>query len=163
MSAKITLLQEDINQLPVDALVHCQYSQEDFLCQYNYEQDELGQGEIVKITRPADAPWVADNMLSLRANWGSAISQERASLIASAYRHVLEFADASDIRSVAFNVLGAEGEIDDATLAQLCELAVRRVSEASIIYDNLRKIIVCARNEQEYRFLVSALQTLQLH
>ena len=70
MSAKITLLQEDINQLPVDALVHCQYSQEDFLCQYNYEQDEqdeLGQGEIVKITRPADAPWVADNMLSLKA------------------------------------------------------------------------------------------------
>ncbi|MAD16414.1 MAG: hypothetical protein CL579_10105 [Alteromonadaceae bacterium] len=163
MSAKITLLQEDINQLPVDALVHCQYSQEDFLYQYNHEQGELGQGEIVKITRPADAPWVADNMLSLKANWGSAISQERASLIASAYRHVLEFADASDIRSVAFNVLGAEGEIDDAILAQLCELAVRRVSEASIIYDNLRKIIVCARNEQEYRFLVSALQTLQLH
>jgi O-acetyl-ADP-ribose deacetylase (regulator of RNase III) len=168
MSAKITLLQEDINQLPVDALVHCQYSQEDSLYQYNHEQlepeqPELGQGAVVKITRPADAPWVADNMLLLKANWGSAVSHQRASLIASAYRHVLEFADTSDIRSVAFNVLGAEGESDDATLAQLCELAVRRVSEASITYNNLRKIIVCARNEQEYRFLVSALQTLQLH
>ncbi|ABG42123.1 hypothetical protein Patl_3621 [Paraglaciecola sp. T6c] len=165
MSAKITLLQEDINQLPVDALVRCQYSQGDSLYQYNHEQlePELGQGAVIKITRPADAQWVADVMLLLKANWDSAAPQEKASLIEIAYHQVLDFADTSNIRSVAFNVLGAESESDDATLAQLCGLAVRRVSEASITYSNLRKIIVCARNEQEYRYLVSALQTLQLH
>ncbi|QHJ13038.1 hypothetical protein FX988_03296 [Paraglaciecola mesophila] len=154
MTAKITLLQEDINQLAVDALVCCQYS----------SVSKLAEASLVNVPRSPDAVWQAQNMLRLDIPWYAEPHVSKDALIARAYRQVFEFADGADIRSIALNVLGPENcnEVTSASMEH-CGLAIRCVSEASIRYNNLRKIILCARDEQEYQYLVSALQSVQLH
>lgn len=154
MTAKITLLQEDINQLAVDALVHCQYS----------SVSKLTEITLADISRSPDAVWQAQNMLQLDIPLNAQSPVSKDALIAQAYRQAFEFADGADIRSIALNVLGPENsnEVMSASMEH-CGLAIRCVSEASIRYNNLRKIILCARDEQEYQYLVSALQSVQLH
>ncbi|MBJ2136352.1 hypothetical protein KO519_11930 [Paraglaciecola agarilytica] len=154
MTAKITLLQEDINQLAVDALVRCQYS----------SVSKLTEITLADISRSPDAAWQAQNMLQLDIPLNAQSPVSKDALIAQAYRRAFEFADGADIRSIALNVLGPENsnEVMSASMEH-CGLAIRCVSEASIRYNNLRKIILCARDEQEYQYLVSALQSVQLH
>ncbi|MBN23885.1 MAG: hypothetical protein CL578_02415 [Alteromonadaceae bacterium] len=154
MTAKITLLQEDINQLAVDALVRCQYS----------SVSKLTEITLADISRSPDAVWQAQNMLQLDIPLNAQSPVSKDALIAQAYRRAFEFADGADIRSIALNVLGPENsnEVMSASMEH-CGLAIRCVSEASIRYNNLRKIILCARDEQEYQYLVSALQSVQLH
>ncbi|AEE24544.1 hypothetical protein Glaag_3614 [Glaciecola sp. 4H-3-7+YE-5] len=154
MTAKITLLQEDINQLAVDALVRCQYS----------SVSKLTEITLADISRSPDAVWQAQNMLQLDIPLNAQSPVSKDALIAQAYRQAFEFADGADIRSIALNVLGPENcnEVMSASMEH-CGLAIRCVSEASIRYNNLRKIILCARDEQEYQYLVSALQSVQLH
>lgn len=154
MTAKITLLQEDINQLAVDALVRCQYS----------SVSKLTEITLADISRSPDAAWQAQNMLQLDIPLNAQSPVSKDALIAQAYRQAFEFADGADIRSIALNVLGPENsnEVMSASMEH-CGLAIRCVSEASIRYNNLRKIILCARDEQEYQYLVSALQSVQLH
>ena len=154
MTAKITLLQEDINQLAVDALVRCQYS----------SVSKLTEITLADISRSPDAAWQAQNMLQLDIPLNAQSHVSKDTLIAQAYRQAFEFADGADIRSIALNVLGPENcnEVTSASMEH-CGLAIRCVSEASIRYNNLRKIILCARDEQEYQYLVSALQSVQLH
>ena len=53
MTAKITLLQEDINQLAVDALVRCQYS----------SVSKLTEITLANISRSPDAAWQAQKAL----------------------------------------------------------------------------------------------------
>lgn len=154
MTAKITLLQEDINQLSVDALVCCQYS----------SVSKLTEITLADISRSPDAAWQAQNMLQLDIPLNAQSPVSKDALIAQAYRQAFEFADGADIRSIALNVLGPENcnEVTSSSMEH-CGLAIRCVSEASIRYNNLRKIILCARDEQEYQYLVSALQSVQLH
>lgn len=154
MTAKITLLQEDINQLAVDALIRCQYS----------SVSKLTEITLANISRSPDAVWQAQNMLQLDIPLNAQSPVSKDALIAQAYRQAFEFADDTDIRSIALNVLGPEN-CNEAMSASMehCGLAIRCVSEASIGYNNLRKIILCARDEQEYQYLVSALQSVQLH
>ncbi|MGY0637308.1 MAG: hypothetical protein ACW7DW_10285 [Paraglaciecola chathamensis] len=154
MTAKITLLQEDINQLAVDALVRCQYS----------SVSKLTEITLADISRSPDAAWQAQNTLQLDVPLNAQSPVSKDTLIAQAYRQAFEFADGADIRSIALNVLGPENcnEVMSASMEH-CGLAIRCVSEASIRYNNLRKIILCARDEQEYQYLVSALQSVQLH
>lgn len=154
MTAKITLLQEDINQLAVDALVRSQYS----------SVSKLTEITLADISRSPDAAWQAQNTLQLDVPLNAQSPVSKDTLIAQAYRQAFEFADGADIRSIALNVLGPENcnEVMSASMEH-CGLAIRCVSEASIRYNNLRKIILCARDEQEYQYLVSALQSVQLH
>ncbi|WP_339767408.1 hypothetical protein [uncultured Paraglaciecola sp.] len=163
MTAKITLIQEDINLLQVDAIVSITYL-EGSQDQNSAVQATDGMWVEMAKTTPDD-PWVAGTVIKLKLPSEVKSLDDISAEIYSGYCQALSSAAASELRSIALGVIGHHSQADNNGLStvHLCQLAITAVNEASIQYDSLRKIIICARNEQEYACLVEALQGEQLH
>ena len=163
MTAKITLIQEDINLLQVDAIVSITYL-EGSQDQNSAVQATDGMWVEMAKTTPDD-PWVAGTVVKLKLPSEVKSLDDISAEIYSGYCQALSSAAASELRSIALGVIGHHSQADNNGLStvHLCQLAITAVNEASIQYDSLRKIIICARNEQEYACLVEALQGEQLH
>ncbi|WP_166424339.1 hypothetical protein [Paraglaciecola sp. 20A4] len=163
MTAKITLIQEDINLLPVDAIINITY------LEGSQEQKNADQGtdgiwlDIAQTT--ADDPWVAKTVIKLELSSEVESLDALSAQIYAAYCQALSRAAASELRSIALVVIGqrTSADIGGLSILYLCQLAITAVNEASIQYDSLRKIIICAQDEEEYACLVKALQGKQLH
>ncbi|GAC34435.1 macro domain-containing protein [Paraglaciecola polaris] len=163
MAAKITLIQEDINQLQVDSIVVCSYLSSS---KGHDENRQSVDGVSISIAETiASDPWLAEVVIQLNISHVTDSAKDTSAQIHSSYCQALHCADGAGIRSIAFRVMGNHESTGPCMLsaAHLCQLAISAVSEASIQYDNLRKIIICAQSDAQYACLVDALQSEQLH
>lgn len=173
MTTKITLLQDDISNLQVDAVVNAANS------------TLLGGGGVDgAIHRGAGAELLAAcKMLDGCATGEAKITpgfqlpakfvihtvgpiwqgggKNETALLASCYRRVLQVASENGVRSIAFPAIscGAYGF----PVQQACRIAVTTVSEEIPHHPNIRKLIFCAFDPIVHECLLHELGQTQLH
>lgn len=173
MTAKITLLREDITQLKVDVIVNAANS------------TLLGGGgvdgaihrsagpellEACKLLNGCDtgeakitpgfqlaAKWVVH---AVGPVWQGGGHHEAESLI-SCYQKSLLLAEENGARSVAFPAISCG--VYGYPIEQACNIAVNTVSESVLTLNNVRKVIFCAFDERVYSSLLDALSNSKLH
>lgn len=173
MSAKITLLQDDITHLQVDAIVNAG------------NHSLLGGGGVDGAIHKAAGPDLLRSCKKLAGCktgeakitpgfllpsqyvihtvgpiWQGGLNNERADL-AWCYRNVLRLAAQYPIRSIAFPAIscGAYGfPVDEA-----CSIAINTVIEELGHYVDLRKVIFCAYDDMTHQKLLDALARTQVH
>lgn len=173
MTAKITILQDNITTLGIDAIVNAANTSllggggvdgaihkaaGSGLLQ---ECKTLGGCETgdAKITAGYELP--AKHVIHTVGPIWRGGDQKEAALLKSCYERVLSVADQNHIRSIAFPAIscGVYGYPKD----QACHIAVSTVAELISHYPNLRKVIFCAFDEQMYEHFLDALQAIQMH
>jgi O-acetyl-ADP-ribose deacetylase (regulator of RNase III) len=173
MSAKITVLQDDITHLQVDAIVNA--------CNHTLLGGGGVDGAIHRAAGP-DLQRACKKLAGCKTGeakitpgfllpsqyvihtvgpvWQGGRGNERQEL-ALCYRNVLRLAAQYPIRSIAFPAIscGAYGfPIDEA-----CSIAVNTVIEEVGHYVHLRKVIFCAFDDMTHQKLLNALGRTQLH
>ena len=173
MTAKITLIQNDITQLNVGAVVNAANS------------SLLGGGGVDGAIHRAAGPALLEACRKLggcptgeaRVTEGYNLparyvihtvgpiwqggGSDEASLLASCYRKTLELADQKDIRSIAFPAISCG--VYGYPIEQACQIAVDVISEQVSIYPNLRKVILCAFDDVVYQGWLQALSNSKMH
>jgi O-acetyl-ADP-ribose deacetylase (regulator of RNase III) len=173
LSAKLTILKEDITKLRVDAIVNAaknsllggggvdgaihQTAGPELLA----ECKSLGGCETgeAKITDAYALP--AKKIIhTVGPIWQGGLSKEPESL-ASCYRNSLTLAAKSHLRTIAFPAIscGVYGYPID----QACQIAISTVTAEVALLENIRKVIFCAFDDVVYEHLLTALQQTQMH
>jgi O-acetyl-ADP-ribose deacetylase (regulator of RNase III) len=173
MTAKITLLQDDITSLGVDAIVNAANA------------SLLGGGGVDGTIHKAAGPdllkackelngcvtgeakitpgfnLLAKHVIHTVGPIWQGGKQNEANQLASCYKVALAIADKNGIRSIAFPAIscGAYGF----PIAQACSIAVNTVAEALTHESNIRKVIFCAFDPLVHESLLTALGQSQLH
>lgn len=173
MTAKITIIQEDITRLSVDAIVNA--ANNSLLggggvdgaihraagAELKAECSKLNgcrTGD-AKITQGYNLP--AKHVIhTVGPRWYGG-GQGEAQLLASCYRECLARANENGIRSIAFPAVSCG--VYGYPLQAGCQIAMQTVAEEVAQYEDIRKVIFCAFSEDVYQAFVSAMQSLQLH
>ncbi len=173
MTAKLTIIQDDITRLHTDAIVNAA------------NNSLLGGGgvdgaihsaagpELVAECRDLKGCKTGDAKITLGYNlpakhvihtagpvWYGG-KQNEPELLASCYRSCLAVAAENDIRSIAFPAISCGVYGYPVQLA--CDIAMQTIGEELTKYEGFRKIIFCAFNEDIYQAYVKAMQSMQLH
>lgn len=173
MTAKITLLQDNIIHLNTDAIVNAANS------------TLLGGGGVDGAIHKAAGPELLEYCRTLNGCptgearitpgfhlaakfiihtvgpiWHGGQDGEPA-LLANCYRNSLKLANQNGLRSIAFPAIscGAYGYPVEAA----CALALDTVAETVAYYPDIRKVIFCAFDDVIYQHYVNAMQRLQMH
>ncbi|MCY7296136.1 O-acetyl-ADP-ribose deacetylase [Alteromonas sp. a30] len=173
MTAKITIIQEDITRLSVDAIVNAA------------NNSLLGGGGVDGAIHRAAGPELKAECSKLKGcRTGDAkITQGynlpakhvihtvgprwyggghgEAQLLASCYKECLARAGENGIRSIAFPAVSCG--VYGYPLQAGCQIAMQTVAEEIGHYEDIRKVIFCAFSEEVYHAFVNAMQSLQLH
>lgn len=173
MTAKITLIQDDITRLRTDAIVNAANS------------TLLGGGGVDGAIHQAAGPELLSYCRELggcptgqaKISPGFRLSAKHiihtvgpiwqggkngeADTLAQCYRQSLELAHHHGIRSLAFPAIscGVYGYPPE----QACLIALTTVAECISFYPELRKVIFCAFDDVMYQHYVDAMQHLQMH
>lgn len=173
MTAKITLIQENITQLSTDAIVNAANS------------TLLGGGGVDGAIHKAAGPSLLEYCRGLggcpageaRISPGFNLKaghiihtvgpiwqggrQGEADILRRCYENSLKLASEHGIRSIAFPAIscGVYGYPADAA----CLIAMTTVAEQAAWYPELRKVIFCAFDDVIYQHYVNAMQQLQMH
>lgn len=173
MTAKITLLQDDITVLQVDAVVNAANS------------TLLGGGGVDGAIHRAAGPRLLDackqldgcNVSEAKITQGFDMAakhiihtvgpiyvdgkQNEAQLLADCYRNSLIIAAQNKVRTIAFPAISCGAY--RFPVAQACEIAVNTVSEQVSQLDGIRKVIFCAFDDIVYQHWLSALAKSSYH
>ena len=173
MTAKITIIQEDITALGVDAIVNASNNQLSDGAGVNGAIHRAAGPELLvecltlngcatgeaKITKGYQLP--AKHVIHTVGPVWHGGGENEAKLLADCYRNCLKIAAANDIRSIAFPAISCG--IFGYPVQEGCNIAMQVVGEESAKYEQLRKVIFCAFDENIYQAYVTAMQSLQLH
>lgn len=173
MSAKLTLLQGDICQLQVDAIVNAANT------------SLLGGGGVDGAIHSAAGAQLLDECRQLNGcETGQAkltkgyllpasyiihtvgpVYQDgqhgEPELLASCYRNSIALAEQHHIRSLAFPAISCG--VYGYPLDQACKIAVNAITEACASHNSIRKVILCAYDDNVHQHWLSALQASQHH
>lgn len=173
MTAKITLLQDDITRLQVDAIVNAANSSllggggvDGAIHRAAGPQllsacKELGGCETgqAKITLGFNLP--AEYVIhTVGPVWQGGMADE-ARLLANCYRNSLKLAAENQVRTIAFPAISCG--VFGYPVADACQVAVSAVTETVSQYDSLRKVILCAFDDIVYKQLLKSLGSSQYH
>jgi O-acetyl-ADP-ribose deacetylase (regulator of RNase III) len=173
MSAKITLLQDDITRLRVDAIVNAANPSllggggVDGAIHRAGGPDLLAACKKLAGCKTGEAKITPGFLLpsqyvihTVGPVWQGGMSNERQDL-ALCYRHALRVASLYPIRSIAFPAIscGAYGFPSE----EACTIAVNTVIEEIGHYEHLRKVIFCAFDDTTHQHLLNALGRTQVH
>lgn len=173
MTAKITIIQDDITRVQVDAIVN------------PANNSLLGGGGADGAIHRAAGPALKAECSKLKGcrtgdakitqgynlpakhvihtvgpRWYGG-GQGEAELLASCYRECLARAAENNIRSIAFPAVSCG--VYGYPLQAGCKVAMQTVAEEITKYDDIRKVIFCAFSEEVNQAFVEAMQSLQLH
>jgi O-acetyl-ADP-ribose deacetylase (regulator of RNase III) len=173
MSAKITLLQEDISFLHVDAVVNAAKSSllggggVDGAIHSTAGPELLAACKILGGCEKGEAKITPGFMLPAKfvihavgPIWQGGGKNE-AVLLASCYQKALQLASENGIRSIAFPAIscGAYGF----PAHQACSIAVNTVLEELSLHPNIRKVIFCALDPIVHECLLNEIGQTRLH
>jgi len=173
MTAKITLLQDDISALAVEAIVNA--ANPSLLGGGGVDGaiHRAAGGELLEACKVLGTCAVGEAKVTsgfkLPAKyvihtvgpiWRGG-GQGEAEQLASCYRAALQIARQKDIRTIAFPAIscGAYGF----PIVQACQIALNTVIEALTYESNIRKVIFCAVDPLVHEGLLAALGKSQLH
>lgn len=173
MTAKITLLQDDITQLQVDAIVnaantsllggggvdgaiHRAAGPELLDICRNLHGCETGQAKITPGFK-LPAKYVIHTVGPV---WQGGNASE-ANLLADCYRNSIKLATEHEVRSIAFPAISCGAY--DFPIEQACQIAVSVITEMVSQHDSLRKVILCAFDDIVYKQLLKSLGNSQYH
>ncbi|AWL12881.1 O-acetyl-ADP-ribose deacetylase MACROD1 [Saliniradius amylolyticus] len=173
MSAKLTVIKDDITQLEVDAIVNAANSSLQGgggvdgaihraagpdLKAYCAKLGGCPTGE-AKISPGFDLP--ATNIIhTVGPVWHGGEDNE-AEQLANCYRNSLALAARHHLKTIAFP--GISCGVYGYPIEQACQIAVNTVSEETARYDDIRKVIFCAFDDQLQEALLEALSGMQYH
>lgn len=173
MTAKLTVIQEDITQLRVDAIVNAanttllggggvdgaihRAAGPELLT----ECKTLGgclTGE-AKITNAYQLP-CKKIVHTVGPIWRGGDHNE-AALLRSCYENSIALGAQHNLRSIAFPAISCG--IYGYPIEQACEIAINTIAEQISYFEDIRKVIFCAFGDDIYSAYISALQKLQMH
>lgn len=173
MTAKVTILEENITSLKVDAIVnaaknsllggggvdgaiHAAAGPKLLAECRELNGCETGQA---KITKGYELP--ASHVIhTVGPIWRGGDAGEP-ELLRNCYVNVLKVANENNIRTIAFPAISCG--IYGYPISQACEIAVMTIAEQVSYYPELRKVILCAFGQEVYTAYLNALQKLQVH
>lgn len=173
MSGKITLLQGDITELKVDAIVNAankallggggvdgaiHKAAGPKLLEYCRTLNGCETGQ-AKISPGFDLP-AAYVIHTVGPIWHGG-DQSEAELLASCYGESLKLAAQHGLKSIAFPAISCG--VYGYPLQQACEIAVNTASQFLSRDSSIRKVIFCAFDEPVHQALMQALDSQKLH
>lgn len=173
MTAKLTLLQQDITQLQVDAIVNAANSSllggggvdgaihraaGEQLRQYCQTLDGCLVGQAI-VTPGFKLP--SDHIIHTVGPVWKGGQQGEASLLASCYQNVLRLAAENGVRSLAFPAISCG--VYAYPIAQACQISIATLSIELTRYPDIRKVILCAYDQEVYEAWILALSQHRIH
>lgn len=173
MTAKISIIRDDITQLQVDAIVNAANSSllggggVDGAIHRAAGRELLQECRTLQGCKPGQSKITAGYGLPAKhvihtvgPVWHGG-NQEEAQTLASCYRSSLALADTHCIATIAYPAISCG--VYGYPITAACQIAMQTVAEESARYANLRKVIFCAFDDDVYQAFIKAMESLQLH
>lgn len=173
MTAKISIISDDITRLQVDAIVNAANSSllggggVDGAIHRAAGKELLQECRTLQGCQPGQAKITAGYRLpashvihTVGPVWRGG-AQEEAQTLAMCYRSCLALTSTHHISTIAFPAISCG--VYGYPISAACHIAMQTVAEESPRYANLRKVIFCAFDDDVYQAFVQAMQSLQLH
>lgn len=173
MTTKISIIQDDITQLQVDAIVNAANTSllggggVDGAIHRAAGTELLQECRTLQGCEPGQAKITAGYQLPAKhvihtvgPVWRGG-DQGEASLLASCYQTSLQLAAKHHLSTVAFPAISCG--VYGYPIQAACEIAMQTIATESGHYPELRKVTFCAFTDEVYQALVFAMQGLQVH